>query len=79
MTDEVASVEGDNHGMSARPDASRDEYVGGDGVAVDGLICEVVNLESGELVFDGCDYGWIHARFGHNLRVLDDCGRRSIF
>lgn len=62
MTDEVAAVEGDNHRMFAWLDGFGDEYVSGDGVAVDHLICEVVNIESREFCLDGCDDCWIHAR-----------------
>lgn len=78
MTDEVASVHGDDDRVSARLDGFWDEYVRGDGVAVDRLICKVVNIESGELVFDRCDCGRIHARFGNNARLCDDCDRCPI-
>ena len=61
MTDEVASVKGHDYRMGSRRDRFWDENVGGDGVAVDYLIGEVVDVESRKLLLDGCDHGGIHA------------------
>ena len=59
-TDEVAAMEADDDGTSARPDGFRDEDVGGDGVGVDLLVSGGVNIEGGKFLFDGCDDGGIH-------------------
>lgn len=61
MTYEVASVEADNHRVFAWLNGSWDEDINGDGVAVDYLIGDVVDIECGELLFDGCEHGGIHA------------------
>lgn len=63
MTDEVASVEADDDRMFARLNVFGDEDISGDGMAIDHLICNVVGIESGELLLDSCDYGGIHAEF----------------
>ncbi len=59
-TDEIAAVEADDDGMFAWPDGFGGEDVSGDGVVVDGLVCDVVNVERVESLFDGCDQGRIH-------------------
>ena len=67
-TDEVASVKGNDYRMFSRRDRFRDENVGGDGVAVDYLIGEVVDVERCKLLLDGCDHGGIHV--GNDVRDL---------
>ena len=53
-------MEADDHGVFARLDVSRDQDVNCDGVVVDGLVSDVVDVESGESLVDGCDLGGIH-------------------
>lgn len=67
MTDEVASVEGNDNGMFARLNGFGDEDISFDGVAVDFLVGDVVDIKRGELVFDGCNYSRIHT----DIRQLD--------
>ena len=61
MTDEIAAMEADDDGMFAWLDGFGDEDVSSDGVVVDGLVGDVVNVERVEFLFDGCDQGRIHA------------------
>lgn len=60
-TNEVAAMKADDDGMFARLDVFRDEDVDCDGVVVDGLVCDVLDIKSGESVLDGCDLEGIHA------------------
>ena len=60
-TNEIATMKADDDGMFAWLDICRDEDIDRDGVVVDGLIYDIVDVESGESVLDGCDLGGIHA------------------
>lgn len=60
-TDEVAAVEADDDGMSTRLNVFGDEDVSCDRVGIDGLVGDIVDIESREFLLDGCDLSGIHA------------------